>query len=163
MKRLSMILVALVMTTGAFAQKMWVGGSLNLSATSNTHNIDIRPSFGYFVTEDISVEANLGLDFNNLYDDYGMVAVGRYWLPLTDAITYTPGLALDFNLRDNSYADADFNFGLGLQLGAFNYAIDGNWAVSANFCSLNFNRLFNDAYMNFDLSTSTTLTVRYFF
>lgn len=163
MKRLLTIIFALAMTTGAFAQKMWVGGSLNLSGVSNTINVDIAPSFGYFITEEISVEGNLGFNFKDLYDDYGLAAVGRYWLPLTDVITYTPGLVLDFNLRDNSIGDSAFNFGLGLQLGSFNYAIDGNWAVAANFCSLNFNRLFNDAYVNYNLSTSTTITVRYFF
>ncbi len=162
-----MILLALAMTTGAFAQKMWVGGSLSLSATSNTHNLDLRPSFGYFVAEQISVEGNINFDFNTTTNNYALVAVGRYWMPITDAVSYTPGVALDFNVvdYDNDYSSlkTDFAFGIGLQLGAFNYAVNDNWAVTANFCTLNLNRLFDDAYVNFGLSTSTTLTVRYFF
>ncbi len=163
MKKLCMILAALAMTTGAFAQQMWVGGSLNLSATSNTHNLYIRPSFGYFVADNISVEGTLGLDFNNAFNDYGLVAVGRYWMPVSNGISYTPGLAMDFRVRDYEYADSTFNFGLELQLASFNYSINDRWGVTANFCSLNFGSLFDNAYVNFVLSTSTTLAVRYFF
>ena len=59
-----MIMLALVMTTGAFAQQMWLGGTASVSA-SGSATLNVAPTFGYFITENISVEGNLGLTFGS--------------------------------------------------------------------------------------------------
>ena len=92
MKKLCMIMLALVMTTGAFAQKMWLGGTGSLSA-SGSASLSLVPTFGYFLTEDISVEGRLNLAFNSSNIGVGVTAIGRYWVPINDKLFYTPGLS----------------------------------------------------------------------
>lgn len=163
MKRLCMIVLALVMTTGAFAQKMWLGGSASFTA-SGSARVALVPTFGYFVTEDISVEGQLGLSFGSSSSSYGLTAVGRYWLPLTEKLSYTPGLSLGFDLTKYDYVDGlRSQFDMVFQLGSLHYKVNEQWMLGANFCTFSLNDLFGGMATSFGLSTSSTISVNYFF
>lgn len=163
MKKFCMIALALVMTTGAFAQKMWLGGTAAVSA-SGTATININPTFGYFITEDISVEGELGLLFGSNRANYGLTVVGRYWLPISEKLSYTPGLSLGFEVAHDSYWDTTTsNFNIAIQLGSFHYKLNDKWMLGANFSSFTLNDLGGGNYTYFSLGTSTTISVNYFF
>lgn len=163
MKRLCMIMLALVMTTGAFAQQMWLGGTASVSA-SGSATLNVTPTFGYFITENISVEGNLGLTFGSGVGTYGLTAVGRYWIPINEKLSYTPGLALGYKLTHNSNLDinvSDFNFAV--HIGSFHYKVNDKWMLGANFSSFSLNNIGDGNRTTFSLGTSTTISVNYFF
>lgn len=163
MKKLAMIILALAMTTGAFAQKMWVGGSASFSA-SGSASIHLAPTFGYFVTEDISVEGRLNLAFTSSTNTFGLFAIGRYWIPITGKLSYTPGLLLGFDWTSSthsSYNDSSFDFGV--QIGSFHYKVNENWMLGANFSSFTLNDIGDGSYTHFNLTSATTISVNYFF
>lgn len=163
MKKFCMIALALVMTTGAFAQKMWLGGTAAVSA-SGTATLNINPTFGYFITEDISVEGELGLSFGSNRANYGLTVVGRYWLPISEKLSYTPGLSLGFGVAHDSYWDTTTsNFNIAIKLGSFHYKLNDKWMLGANFSSFTLNDLGGGNYTYFSLGTSTTISVNYFF
>lgn len=164
MKKLLMVVLALAMTTGAFAQKMWIGGTGSLSA-SGSASLSLVPTFGYFLTEDISVEGRLNLAFNSSNIGIGLTAIGRYWLPINDKLFYTPGLSLGFShtsyTNGSNYKTSSFD--LGLQVGSFHYKINDAWMLGANFSSLSVNNLGKGNTAKFNLTTSTNISVNYFF
>lgn len=163
MKKLCMILLALVMTTGAFAQKMWLGGTASVSA-SGTATLNMAPTFGYFLAENISVEGKLGLTFGSNLGKYGLTATGRYWLPINEKLSYTPGISLGFGITHDSYWDSTTtNFDFAIQLGSFHYKVNDKWMLGANFSSFTLNDLGGGNYTYFSLGTSTTISVNYFF
>lgn len=166
MKKLCILLVALALSVGASAQKKWVGGSTSISAASGASAFEFSPEFGYFVTDDISVEVGLGFGFASSINAFATNVTGRYWVPVTDKLTYTPGLGLGL-----TYGSVDVGidavklsvFDVNFYLGAFNYAINDRWAVGANFCSLKLGNIFDHFTPSFGLSSSTVVTVRYCF
>lgn len=162
MKKLCLILAALALSTGAFAQKMWVGGTASVVALSGATSINVAPEFGLFVADDISVEAGLGAGFGKSINNFAANVVGRYWLPMADGLTYTPGVGLGFGRASVSGYGTNW-FDLNLYLGAFNYQFNENWAVGANFCSLQLGDMFGDFTPAFELSTNTTFTIKYCF
>lgn len=162
MKKLCLILAALALSTGAFAQKMWVGGTAAITAHSGASSFNFAPEFGLFVTDDISVEAGLGVGFGKSINNFAADVVGRYWLPMAKGLSYTPGVGLGFGRASVSGHGTNW-FDLNFYLGAFDYQFNENWAVGANFCSLQFGNIFNDFTPSFELSTNTTITVKYCF
>ena len=164
MKKLLMVMLALAMTTGAFAQKMWIGGTGSLSA-SGSASVSLVPTFGYFLTEDISVEGRLNLAFNSSNIGVGLTAIGRYWLPINDKLFYTPGLSLGFShtsyTNGSNYKTSSFD--LGLQVGSFHYKINDAWMLGANFSSLSICNVGKHNNAKFNITTSTNISVNYFF
>lgn len=166
MKKLCLIIAALVLSTGAFAQKKWVGGATSISAASGVAAFEFSPEFGYFVTDDISVEVGLGFGFASSINAFATNVTGRYWVPVTDNLTYTPGLGLGFTHGSADVGIATVKssvFDVNFYLGAFNYAINDRWAVGANFCSLKLGNIFDHFTPSFGLSSSTVVMVRYCF
>ncbi len=169
MKRFLMIIVALALASGAaFAQqqkgKMWIGSSVSFSAQGSA-NVNIAPTFGYFLADNISVEGTVDLGFASRYGHYGLSALGRYWLPIENTpLVYTPGARLGFGIEHYSLLDqtiTDFSFGV--QLGAFHYVINPSLSVSANLCGFTLSSIGKDNATSFNLSTTTTLSLNYFF
>lgn len=166
MKKLLTIIATLAIATGAFAQenKMWLGGSASFSA-SGTATVSIAPTFGYFVTDDISVEGTMALGFGSHHGSYGINAAGRYWLPIGNTpLVYTPGITLGLDIDHYSNLDhTTTDFGFGIQLGAFHYRISPKMSVSANLCGFSLRSIGNNNTTNFSLTTATTLSLNYFF
>ncbi len=182
MKKFLMIIAALAVATGAFAQqqeqaggevkqtkeagagRMWLGSAVSFSA-SGAASINITPTFGYFVADNISVEGTLGLGFGSYHGHYGLAATGRYWLPIEDTpLVYTPGVRLGFDIDHYSNIDTTYtDFSFGVQLGSFHYIINPSLSVSGNICGFSLSNIGKANSTSFDLTTTTTLSLNYFF
>lgn len=166
MKKLCLILAALALSTGAFAQKMWVGGALDGTIRKNVSTLYIAPEFGYFLTDNISVEGGLGLGFGYEISNFQLNAAGRYWFSLTDDINYNPGVCLQLNhgaLDVLGERVSNTAFDVLFQVGSFDYAVADNWSVRFNFCQISLNSLFNKPSAEFSIKTEGTVTIKYYF
>lgn len=162
MKKFCLVVLALTLVSGAFAQDKWVGGSTSIVATDGSSSFDFVPEFGIFLTDAVSLEAGLGFGVASHHKAFSANVVGRYWLPLTNKLSYTPGVGLGFG-HDNIAGLKVNSFDLNLYLGALNYQLNNKWAAGVNFCSLRLHNIFDHLTPAFALSSSTTVTVKYCF
>lgn len=162
MKKLCLIVMAIALSTGAFAQKMWVGGSTAIVASEGSSSFELAPQFGIFLTDAFSLEAGLGFGTASKVNTLAANITGRYWLPLSGNLSYTPGVGLAMN-HGNVGGLKDTWFDLNLYLGALNYQFNSKWAAGVNFCSLRLGNVFNNLRPSFSLSSSTVVTVKYCF
>ena len=99
MKKLLLILVALLWTVSAYTQtekgRMFIGGSLGVSGSSNSYvdtlnnqkinswRVQVNPGFGGFIKNNLAIGANLNFGINNYTQKYEY-ALGRYEQTLKD-------------------------------------------------------------------------------
>ncbi len=166
MKKLCILLAALALSVGAFAQVKWVGGGLDATFSKDNSKFYIAPEFGIFVTDNISVEGAAGLGFTSGLTDYKLAATGRYWFDPTDDFSYAPGIRLELNhgvvnLAGEKYGQTGFD--VIFQIGVFDYKIAPNWSVRFNFCEVSLNRLFDRPQAKFALKTEGSVAIKYHF
>ncbi len=176
MKKIFFIVLASIMSTSVFAQKMWVGGSLDYSlshkwtdyASSVSTLFTITPSFGLFVTDNISVDGTIELGFSNKYHKFGFAVEGLFWVNINNRLSYTPGVAMFYDhIKYNNSGVADDNHLYpSLKIAKFNYKLNEKFSVGLEACSLDlFNSELNsnENLYEFKLSTDAKITLRYFF
>lgn len=166
MKRICLVIAFLAISTGAFAQKMWVGSALAGTIEKSRSSLYVAPEFGYFITDNISIEGGIGLgrtsDLTNLHFN----ATGRYWFSVTDDINYNPGVCLQINHGiAEVLGDKYTNTGVDVlfQVGSFDYTITDDWSVRLTFCQLSLNSLFDNPNAEFSIKIESAVTVKYYF
>lgn len=165
MKKLCILLTTLALSLGAFAQEKWIGGGFGGTVVKDASSFYIAPEFGMFVTDNISVEGNLGLGFSSSLSDYKLVATCRYWFDREDDICFNPGVSLELNhgvikgLKKYCQTGFDVRF----QLCSFDYKIAPDWSVRVNFCELSLNSLFKNPQAKFSLKTEGSVVIKYHF
>lgn len=166
MKRICLVLAFLAISTGAFAQKMWVGGALAGTIEKSRSSFYVAPEFGYFITDNISIEGGIGLGRTSDLTNIHFNATGRYWFSVTDDINYNPGVCLQINHGiAEVLGDKYTNTGVDVlfQVGSFDYTITDDWSVRLTFCQLSLNSLFDNPNAEFSIKIESAVTVKYYF
>ena len=193
MKKLLCLLVAVAAIATTSAQQKgdkYLGGNLGIAVTSaiaegesaTGFGLSLAPEFGYFVADKFRISASVG---------YGLETTNRTD-PATHTITVMPELAYYVRLADNFYYTPSFQFGfacgiagktemtnsfampgfgIGLQLGAFEFRPSPKFGVSLSL--LNFEYIFTrykedfidykHSSIGFRLGGSSSIGVRYYF
>lgn len=188
MKKICICLLAILSTSAICASAqtkgdMFVGGSLGLGTTSvitdgnssTNLNFSISPEFGYFVTNNLKVGASLsyGIDFAN-YTTHTLSIMPNlaYYVKVCDKFFYTPGLELGFVAAFSDGLSMP-GFGLGVNLGSFEFRPTNKFGLSMNLLSLsyvlltykdkNYGVSFNSNAVSFNLGINPSIGVKYYF
>lgn len=166
MKKLCVLLAALAISTGAFAQKMWMGGALAGTIEKSRNSFYFAPEFGYFLADNISLEGSIGWGQTSDLTNILFNVTGRYWFSVNDDINYNPGVCLQVNHGiAEVLGDKYSNTGVDIlfQLGSFDYAVADDWSVRLTFCQLSLNSLFDNPNAEFSVKIESAVTIKYYF
>lgn len=149
---------------------MYVGGdlgievlSLNVSGVSeSTVGVSIEPEFGYFVHDKVKVGAQLSY---NLVDGGNIFTVSpslSYYVRLADKFYYTPQLAIGGGFVAQSGETTGY-FAMSLSLFAVEFQPAPNWGFAVDLVNLGYNRIYEVNIVNFNLFSSPSVGIRYYF
>lgn len=173
-------LAMLISATAVFAQKkgeMYVSGTIGMNVGVNTlsyhsnsatttyrnpynHTFELSPSYGYFVADNVEINANFryGVNSVNHYEDETSVRDGRsgthkltfgfgtnYYVRITKNFFYTPGIGVGLGFADIFETEGSvksdvycFVFGLGLDLGKFDVRVNRNFGITFNMLRMDY-------------------------
>ena len=188
MKKICICLLAILSTSAICASAqtkgdMFVGGNLGISTislivdgdSSTGLNFNIAPEFGYFVADNLKIGASIsyGIEFAD-YATHTLSILPNiaYYVKVCDNFYYTPGVELGFAAGFTEGISMP-GFGLGVNLGSFEFRPTNKFGLSMNLLSLSYVLLtykdkdygvsFNSNAVSFNLGISPSIGVKYYF
>ena len=188
MKKICICLLAILSTSAICASAqtkgdMFVGGNLGISTTSfivegessTGLNFNIAPEFGYFVADNLKIGASIsyGIEFAD-YATHTLSVLPNiaYYVKVCDNFYYTPGVELGFAAGFTEDLSMP-GFGLGVNLGSFEFRPTNKFGLSMNLLSLSYVLLtykdkdygvrFNSNGVNFNLGVSPSIGIKCYF
>lgn len=112
MKKLLVVLFAIMMATAVYGQKFYAGGSLGLASNSNsqTSSFSVMPELGYVINDKFSVGAELLLSAYTGGNTIGFKPYARYNMLTIGKVTFFTDGAIAFSKAKNY--DALWEIGL---------------------------------------------------
>lgn len=184
MKKLVISLLAIIAVATVSAQQkgeMYAGGSLGVGTTSTildgssstSVTFGIAPEFGYFVAKNFRIGASIAyeLGYNGgAVHSFTIMPNLAYYVEICDKFHYTPGVELGFALAASGGLVMP-GFGVGLNLGSFEFRPTNKFGVSINLLSFSYALLtYKDEYfkskssaVNFNLGLSPSVGIKYYF
>lgn len=157
MKKIAIILAAALVSVSAFAQKsgeMYVEGSVSLGlvsasnamtsmgvttkSTNTALSLNLAPTVGYFVMDNLAVDAILGLSFSSGSTGLDIMPGAKYFINVAENLYYTPGANIGYSFGFNGdHTNALFKFYA--YLGSFEYKVSEHFGLVANCLTLAYN------------------------
>ena len=153
MKKLLVVLFAIMMATAVYGQKFYAGGSLGFTSNSNskTSTFSVRPELGYVINDKFSVGAELILSAYTGGNTIGFKPYARYNMLTIGKVTFFADGAFAFNKAKNY--DATWEIGV---YPGISFALDKKLSLVGHVGALSYSSA-NDLKFNLNNSISTGL------
>lgn len=167
MKKLFTLAVALLFGASAFAQNQgdmaikataafqyYNSTDKTLNITVDNTNFAIGAGFSYFVIDNLAVSLDLG--YASGANSFLITPSVSYYVPLSSNFYYTPTLGFNFLIQD------PFNFGVDLDVVAFEYRLNDLLAFNFGLGNISFDTDKYDNNFNIGLNTGGNVGIRFY-